>query len=232
MRCGTSSVLLLVPVVLHVWNNSQRPSCYVQPIDISGQLKSRRVFLFAAGCAALPEYPCRARDTRDLSGWELSDLERKSRSLEGVLLPSGVRVIDIVLGEGLEATDGQQVFINYKFWRTRFDDGTPVDSTFLRGRGPEKYVVGSPSDRVFEGLDIGIKGMREGGWRRLVVPPALGFGKNGYPYNPQSSKSVPPGSTLYVDVRLVDAGSGRCRSASEKFTTGLINVKEITICEK
>eukprot|EP00931_Biecheleriopsis_adriatica_P086503 TRINITY_DN61166_c0_g1_i1.p1 TRINITY_DN61166_c0_g1~~TRINITY_DN61166_c0_g1_i1.p1 ORF type:complete len:231 (+),score=25.00 TRINITY_DN61166_c0_g1_i1:71-763(+) len=230
MRRATSLVLILFSAVLHVWNTSQRPSCHVQPTRSLMNFNSRRSFLMAAGCAVLPVCPCQARDARDLSGWELSDLEKKSRSLEGVPLPSGVRVIDLVPGDGPEATDGQQVFINYKFWRTRFDDGTPVDSTFLRGKGPEKHVVGSPSDRVFEGLDAGIKGMREGGWRRLIVPPALGFGKNGYTYNPQSSKSVPPGSTLYVDVRLVDAGSGRCRSASERFTTGLVNVKEITIC--
>ena len=54
--------------------------------------------------------------------------------------------------------------------------------------------------------------MREGGWRRLVVPPELGYGDAGLAATATKSRTgVGPGETLYVDVHLMEAGgSGRC----------------------
>ncbi|HEY6782301.1 MAG TPA: FKBP-type peptidyl-prolyl cis-trans isomerase, partial [Candidatus Dormibacteraeota bacterium] len=45
---------------------------------------------------------------------------------------------------------------------------------------------------------VGVPGMRVGGTRQLVVPPALGFGAAG-----NTSANVPPNATLVVDVELV-----------------------------
>ena len=47
-------------------------------------------------------------------------------------------------------------------------------------------------------------GMRVGGTRRLVVPPALGFGAAG-----NSSANVPANATLVVDVELVSLALSR-----------------------
>ena len=60
-------------------------------------------------------------------------------------------------------------------------------------------------------LDLGVRGMQEGAWRRLVVPAALGYGDAGLPSTEtKSRKGVAPGADLFYEVRMMDAGSGRC----------------------
>lgn len=162
--------------------------------------------MLAAGSAALlPSSPVDAA----LSSAQAEALEVQSRSIEGVMLPDGVRVIDVLLGDGPEPSDGQRVYIHFKFWYTSFDDGMPIYSTAFDSR-PIDLILGSPYGRIFAGLDSGIHGMREKGWRRLIVPPALGYGDVGLPLNKLSGRALPPGATLYVDIHMMDGGSGRC----------------------
>ncbi len=48
-------------------------------------------------------------------------------------------------------------------------------------------------------LDACVRGMRAGGVRRAVLPPAMGYGEEGVP------PVVPPSATLIVTVTLVDS---------------------------
>jgi peptidylprolyl isomerase len=52
---------------------------------------------------------------------------------------------------------------------------------------------------VIEGFDRGIRGMKVGGRRELIVPPALGYGADG-------SGPVKPNETLVFVVDLVAIG--------------------------
>ena len=56
-------------------------------------------------------------------------------------------------------------------------------------------------------------GMREGGWRRLVVPSQLAYGEAGLPKaggRAGRSLQVEPGQDVFVDMIMMDGGSGRC----------------------
>ncbi|CAM9137392.1 unnamed protein product [Hapterophycus canaliculatus] len=87
------------------------------------------------------------------------------------VLPSGVQITDIVVGDGAAADVGKGVTLK---WVMRRSNGYYVSSS-TEGEGePFIYRVGDEK-RAIKGLDDGIRGMKTGGTRRIVVPPELGY---------------------------------------------------------
>eukprot|EP00752_Nemacystus_decipiens_P002099 g2007.t1 len=87
------------------------------------------------------------------------------------VLPSGVQITDIVVGDGDTADTGKGVTLK---WVLRRSNGYYVSSS-AEGEGePFIYRVGD-TKRAIKGLDDGIRGMKAGGTRRIVVPPQLGY---------------------------------------------------------
>ena len=109
-----------------------------------------------------------------------------------VVTPSGLRYTDLQLGEGAEAAKGKIVEVLYTGW---LEDRTKFDSS-LDPSHPFTFRIGI--DDVIQGWHQGIAGMKVGGKRRLVVPPELGYGKQGV------ARVVPPNATLLFEVELVN----------------------------
>lgn len=105
--------------------------------------------------------------------------------------PSGLRYQDFELGIGPLAAHGRTAVVHYTGWLT---SGRKFDSSLDRGR-PFDFTVGQ--GRVIKGWDEGIATMRQGGRRRLIVPPELGYGAAG-------TGAIPGGATLVFEVELVD----------------------------
>lgn len=114
---------------------------------------------------------------------QLSDFERTR---------SGLYYQDIQVGNGAVARRTSRVWVQYVGW---LPDGTVFDGNV----GSEPYHARLGGNEVIRGWNEGIEGMRLGGIRKLVVPPALGYGSRG-------STNVPPGATLVFLVELVDVG--------------------------
>ena len=98
---------------------------------------------------------------------------------------------DVIVGEGQEAQSGDTVTVHYV---GKFADGSTFDSSVDRGQ-PFTFTLGQ--GRVIAGWEQGVVGMREGGVRKLVIPPELGYGPNDY-------QSIPGNSTLYFEVQLLE----------------------------
>lgn len=108
-----------------------------------------------------------------------------------VTLPDGLKYQDVVVGTGKVAASGDSIVVDYSGYLA---DGTEFDSSINRGQ-PFNFTLGQ--GQVIKGWDEGVVGMKVGGERKLIIPPALAYGAQGFP------PTIPPNATLTFDVKLL-----------------------------
>lgn len=108
--------------------------------------------------------------------------------------PGGLKYADVKNGQGKEAENGKVLFVHYTGYL--HPSGKKFDSSRDRGK-PFAFEL-SPTASVIKGWRKGFIGMKEGGKRVLIIPPNMGYGKNGAP------PTIPPNSTLKFDVELME----------------------------
>ncbi|MEK6594896.1 MAG: FKBP-type peptidyl-prolyl cis-trans isomerase [Pseudomonadota bacterium] len=106
--------------------------------------------------------------------------------------------IDNIVGSGEEAEIGKTVNVHYTGWL--YDENAPdkkgkkFDSSHDR---KEHFSFMLGAGRVIKGWDQGVAGMKVGGQRTLIIPPAMAYGARG------AGNIIPPDATLIFDVELV-----------------------------
>lgn len=110
---------------------------------------------------------------------------------EEIVHGSGLVHEELVCGDGAEATHGDALTVRYT---GRLSGGRIFDQT----EAGETFEFLLDSDVLIAGWSEGVSGMREGGRRRLVIPPELGYGEGGL------AGVVPPDETLTYVVELID----------------------------
>ena len=108
-------------------------------------------------------------------------------------LPDGLQIINIKTGSGPEAKAGSTVTVEYTGWLA--STGQKFDSSFDHGAQPFD-VTPLGQAQVIQGWNEGLVGMQAGGTRRLVIPPALGYGS-------QANGPIPANSTLIFDITVL-----------------------------
>ena len=103
---------------------------------------------------------------------------------------SGLKLYDFVVGTGETVNAGDIATVHYTGWLT---NGTKFDSSVDRN---EPFSFRLAVRNVILGCDEGVQGMRVGGKRQLVIPPALAYGNTG-------AGSIPPNSTLVFEIELL-----------------------------
>lgn len=101
---------------------------------------------------------------------------------------------DIQVGTGSEALATSNVAVVYKGWLT---DGTVFDQSRTDDAGKLQafsFTVGA--HQVIAGMEESIIGMKVGGVRRMIIPPAAGYGA-------QAQGTIPANSLLVFNVQLV-----------------------------
>lgn len=122
-----------------------------------------------------------------------------------VTTASGLRYTDLVVGGGQSPERGLLVLVHY-IGRA---NGEVFEDTYKRGKplvaiyGARPFTAG-----LCAGVEEGMRSMRAGGKRRMVVPPELGFGAEGASIRPtlhagDKDGVIPPNATLEYEVELV-----------------------------
>lgn len=87
---------------------------------------------------------------------------------------------------------GDMVLVSYK---GTLEDGRVFDQN--TGPKDQPFVFRVGKAEVIKGWDLGLIGMRKGGVRRLVIPPALAYGDRGV-------GTIPANATLTFEVTVHD----------------------------
>ena len=132
------------------------------------------ILLFLSGCSGPSErFPGIPTDTKPSRGTE------------------GLRFIDIVEGTGESPLPGADVTVQYTGY---LRDSTKFDSSVDRGE-PLTFRIGV--GMVIRGWEEGVRTMKVGGKRKLIIPPHLAYGERGVP------GMVPPSAELVFDIELL-----------------------------
>ena len=109
--------------------------------------------------------------------------------------PRRLVVEDIVKGTGPAAKKGDTVIVNYV--GQNFSNGQEFDASWDRG---QPFAVQLGAGGVIQGWERGLIGIRQGGRRKLTIPPELGYGPQGQP------PTIPPNETLIFVIDAVSVG--------------------------
>jgi peptidylprolyl isomerase len=134
------------------------------------------------------------------TGGESSSAATASKTKPKVTVPKGAPpkklvVKDIEMGSGEEAKSGDEVTVQYV--GVNYKDGKEFDSSWSRNE-PFSFTLGA--GEVIPGWDQGVKGMKVGGRRELIIPPELAYGKTGSP------PAIGPSETLIFVIDLLEVG--------------------------
>jgi peptidylprolyl isomerase len=105
--------------------------------------------------------------------------------------PTHLVTTDIIKGTGATAAAGKTIVVNYV--GTLYKTGKQFDASWDRN---QPFTTALANGSVIPGWVQGIAGMKVGGRRELIIPPALAYGASG-------QGSIPPNSTLVFVVDLL-----------------------------
>jgi len=150
------------------------------------QVFSRRNTLVALGLAAVSPGILAV-------GTPTAKAQTPGRSMK---TPSGLEIIDTVVGTGASPRTGQTCVMHYTGWLYQNGvKGRKFDSSVDRGQ-PFEFAIGTRG--VIAGWDEGVATMNVGGKRTLIIPPELGYGARG-----AGGGVIPANATLMFDVELL-----------------------------
>jgi peptidylprolyl isomerase len=103
-----------------------------------------------------------------------------------------LKIEDLIIGTGKAAERGALITAHYTGW---LEDGTEFDSSHKKSAAFQTVLS---NKRVIQGWILGLKGMQEGGKRKLWVPANLAYGER------QIGKMIPANSNLIFEIDLLE----------------------------
>ena len=158
-------------------------------------------------CTAMTAEEPKDQPKTDTTLKAVKDTTVKENSIKDVAVPkpavetpwttnkSGLKWREKAVGKGTEAKMNMPVNCHYTLWLTDKDGkkGKLVQSS--KDSRPYQCTIGQ---RLIAGWSEGMVGMKEGGTRELIIPPAIGYGAKGM------GDMIPGNSTLYFEIEFLN----------------------------
>ena len=132
-----------------------------------------------------------AQNNNEKSGAALSQSLNQSGQNSADYDIQGMHVEIMEQGTGEGAKAGDNIVVNYV---GTLLDGTKFDSSIDRNE-PFQYTLGQ--NRVIQGWEIGLLGMKVGEKRKLTIPPELAYGAGG------AGDVIPPNTTIVFEIDML-----------------------------
>jgi hypothetical protein len=104
-------------------------------------------------------------------------------------MPDGLRVWDVVQGDGTPVQANSKITVYYTGWLK--SDGTQFETN--RTGTPNQFDLSG----LIKGWQEALPGMKPGGLRRLDIPSALAYGPNGSP------PKIPGNADLVFEIKMI-----------------------------
>ncbi len=108
--------------------------------------------------------------------------------------PTALESADLIEGTGAAAASGDTVTVQYVL--ATYSSGKVIQSSWTSR--PFSFQLGA--GQVIPGWDKGVVGMKVGGRRELIIPPALGYGAQ------SPGAGIAPNDTLVFVIDLLKVG--------------------------
>jgi FKBP-type peptidyl-prolyl cis-trans isomerase len=129
-----------------------------------------------------------------------ADLNRKPKIPKATgAAPKELVAQDLIVGKGAAAKTGDPVSVQYV--GVTYDDNKEFDASWSGSKPGKAFEFTLGQGGVIAGWDQGVVGMKEGGRRKLVIPPDLAYGQQGSPPN------IGPNETLVFEIDLKKIGN-------------------------
>ncbi len=148
------------------------------------------VVLWLASVAIKSYKPDSGGGILDIGSSAVAPLQVGDGVISKETMDNGLIIEVLEEGTGVESKQGDTVTVHYT---GTFKDGSVFDSSVTRGE-PFAFTLGG--NRVIQGWEQGVLGMKEGEKRKLTVPYTLGYGEAAY-------GPIPAKSTLIFEVELL-----------------------------
>ncbi|MFL5618556.1 MAG: FKBP-type peptidyl-prolyl cis-trans isomerase [Gemmatimonadaceae bacterium] len=116
---------------------------------------------------------------------------------QSIRTSTGLYYRDLTVGTGATATSTSAVNAYYVLY---FANGQKVQE-LASPSTPLSFTLGQTPAQVIPGWEEGLVGMKAGGTRQLIIPPALAYGASGL-VSPAGVLVIPPYAVLVYTVKL------------------------------